>query len=110
MSIKNKTAIAGVGATPFYKRGQSDPQSLNELVCKAIIAAIDDSGLSVRDIDGFAYYSGGFDTPYLMETLGIPEVIGPAGKKIVGKKPKVKAPIKRPGTILSQMPKHNTPS
>ena len=74
MSIRNKTAIAGVGATPFYKRGKSNPQSLNELVCKAIIAAIDDSGLSLRDIDGFAYYSGGFDTPYLMETLGIPEV------------------------------------
>ena len=74
LSIRNKTAIAGVGATPYYKRGASFPQTLNELVCKAIIAAVDDAGLTVRDIDGFAYYSGGFDTPYLMETLGIPEV------------------------------------
>jgi acetyl-CoA acetyltransferase len=74
MSIRNKTAIAGVGATPYYKRGQSMPQTLIELVGKAIIAAVDDAGLTVRDIDGFAFYSEGFDTPYLMETLGIPEV------------------------------------
>ena len=74
LSIRNKAAIAGIGATPFYKRGMSYPQTLNELVCSAIIAAVDDSGLSIKDIDGFAYYSGGFDTPYLMETLGIPEV------------------------------------
>jgi acetyl-CoA acetyltransferase len=74
MSIRNRTSIAGVGATPYTKRGQSLPQTLNELVCKAIIAAVEDAGLSVRDIDGFAFYSEGFDTPYLMETLGIPEV------------------------------------
>ncbi|HEY4039800.1 MAG TPA: hypothetical protein VGM15_13345 [Burkholderiaceae bacterium] len=33
-----------------------------------------DSGLAVRDIDGFAYFAGGFDTGLLMETLGIPEI------------------------------------
>lgn len=74
MSISGKTAIAGIGATPYYRRGRSVPQTLDELVCKAIIAAVEDAGLTVRDIDGFAYYSEGFDTPLLMETLGIPEV------------------------------------
>jgi len=74
MTIAGKTAIAGVGATPFYRRGKSVPQTLEELVCKAIIAAVEDAGLTVRDIDGFAFYSEGFDTPKLMETLGIPEV------------------------------------
>lgn len=74
MGIARKTAIAGVGTTPYYRRGRSLPQTLNELVCKAVIAAVDDAGLKVGDIDGFAYYSEGFDTPYLMETLGIPEV------------------------------------
>lgn len=74
MSISNKTAIVGIGATPFTKRGRSWPQTVGELVCKAIIAAVEDAGLSVRDIDGFAYYSEGFDTPWFMETLGIPEV------------------------------------
>lgn len=74
MSIARRTALVGVGATPYYRRGKSLPQTMNELVCKAIVAAADDAGLSVKDIDGFAYYSGGFDTPYLMETLGIPEL------------------------------------
>jgi acetyl-CoA acetyltransferase len=78
---RDKTAIAGVGATPYYKRGESWPQSVNELAGKAVLAAVEDAGISVRDIDGFAYYStggGGYgesmDTNYLMETLGIPEV------------------------------------
>lgn len=74
MSIRGKTAIVGLGATPYYRRGRSLPQTLDELVCKAIINAVADCGLAVRDIDGFAYYSGGFDTPLIMETLGIPEL------------------------------------
>lgn len=73
-TMRGKTAIAGLGSTPYYKRGQSSPQTLNELVSKAIIGAVDDAGLNVEDIDGFAYFAGGFDTGFLMETLGIPEV------------------------------------
>ena len=74
MTIRNKTAIVGVGATPYYKRGQSAPQTLDELVGKSILAALDDAGLGVADVDGFAYFAGGFETGMLMETLGIPEV------------------------------------
>jgi acetyl-CoA acetyltransferase len=74
MSIKDQTAVVGVGSTPFYRRGQSLPQTKIELACKAILAACDDAGLSVKDIDGFAYYSGGFDTALIAQTLGIPEV------------------------------------
>lgn len=73
-SIRNQTAIVGVGATPYYRRGQSAPQTLEELVGKSILAALDDAGLVAKDIDGFAYFAGGFDTGYIMETLGIPEV------------------------------------
>jgi acetyl-CoA acetyltransferase len=74
-------AIVGIGATPYYKRGESLPKSITELAGEAILAACDDAGLSVRDIDGFAYYSGAsagytekMDTADFMETLGIPEV------------------------------------
>jgi acetyl-CoA acetyltransferase len=74
MSIRNKTAVVGVGRTPYYRRGQSLPQSKIELACKAILDACDDAGLSVKDVDGFAYYSGGFDTALIAQTLGIPEV------------------------------------
>lgn len=73
-TIRNRTAIVGVGATPYYRRGGSSPRTLEELVGKSILDALDDCGLAPRDIDGFAYFSGGFDTGYLMETLGIPEV------------------------------------
>lgn len=72
--MRDQTAIVGLGSTPYYKRGQSAPQTLHELVGKATLAALDDAGLSVRDVDGFAYFAGGFDTGLLMETLGIPEI------------------------------------
>jgi len=75
------TAIVGVGATPYYRRGGSAPQSINELAGKAIIAACEDAGLSVKDIDGFAYYSSAgagygqkLETGEFVEMLGIPEV------------------------------------
>ena len=77
--MRNKTAIVGLGATPYYKRGRSAPQTLQELVGKAIIAAADDAGIAVPDIDGFAYFAGGFDTSYLVEMLGIREVRYSAG-------------------------------
>jgi acetyl-CoA acetyltransferase len=78
---RDSTAIVGVGATPYYARGQSWPRTINEMAGDAILAACADAGLSVRQIDGFAYYSGAsagytdkMDTASLMETLGIPEV------------------------------------
>jgi acetyl-CoA acetyltransferase len=74
-------AVVGVGATDYYKRGQSWPRTITELAGSAIIAACEDAGLAVTDIDGFAYYSSAgagygqsMDTAEFMETLGIPEV------------------------------------
>jgi acetyl-CoA acetyltransferase len=74
-------AIVGVGTTPYYRRGGSWPQTITQLAGQAILAACADAGLSVKDIDGFAYYSTAgagyadkFDTALFMETLGIPEV------------------------------------
>ncbi len=72
--MNGRTAVVGVGSTTYYKRGQSFPQTATELACKAILAACDDAGLSVRDVDGFAYYSLGHDTALIAQTLGIPEV------------------------------------
>src|ERR1700710_3314755 len=74
-------AIVGVGATPYYKRGGSLPKSITELAGEAILAACEDAGLSVTDVDGFAFYSGAsagytekMDTADFVETLGIPEI------------------------------------
>jgi acetyl-CoA acetyltransferase len=81
MAAASEVAIAGVGATPYYRRGESWPQTIEQLAGKAILAACVDAGISVKDIDGFAYYSGAgagygdkMDTGSFMETLGIPEV------------------------------------
>lgn len=67
-----ETAIVGIGATEFSKdSGRSELQ----LACEAILAALDDCGLSPADVDGL--------TTFTMETnpeievarnLGIPEL------------------------------------
>lgn len=79
--LYRKVAIVGVGATPYYRRGESQPQSITELAGKAILAAAQDAGISVKDIDGFAHYSAAgsghnnfADTNLIMEALGIPEI------------------------------------
>ncbi len=73
-TIKDKTAVVGVGATPYYRRGESVPQTPMELAGKAVIAALDDAGLTVNDLDGFALYSMGFDTSLFAQWLGVPDV------------------------------------
>ena len=74
MTVKDQAAVVGVGSTPYYKRGESWPQTLIEMACKATITALDDAGLTVDDLDGFALYSGGFDTSLIAQILGVPEV------------------------------------
>lgn len=72
--MREPAAIVGIGSTRYYRRGESRPRTLDELLGEAILAALDDAGLGVGAVDGFAYFAGGFDTPSLMEMLGIPEV------------------------------------
>jgi acetyl-CoA acetyltransferase len=74
MSLKDRTAIVGVGATPYYRRGASVPQLPMELAGTAVIAALADAGLTVDDLDGFALYSMGFDTSLFAQWLGVPDV------------------------------------
>ena len=74
LSIKGKVAIAGIGETTYYKRGQS-PVSEFELVLQAILRAVEDAGIRVEDIDGFASYSNDRnDPPRLQAALGIPDL------------------------------------
>jgi acetyl-CoA acetyltransferase len=74
VSIRDKTAVVGVGATPYFRRGESYPQSELGLACEATVAALADAGLSVRDLDGFAIYSYACDPGEVGATLGVPEV------------------------------------
>ncbi|MDB5430135.1 MAG: thiolase [Caulobacter sp.] len=79
--LRDKTAIVGVGATPYWRRGESWPRTITEMVGDAILAACEDAGISVKEIDGFAYYSSAnagygesMETASIIETLGIPEI------------------------------------
>jgi acetyl-CoA acetyltransferase len=74
MSIKDQAAIVGVGATPYYKRGQSFPETELSMACTAILAALADAGLTVQDLDGFAIYSQSCDPAEVASVLGVPEV------------------------------------
>ena len=53
-TIKNRTAIVGIGQTAY---GKGLPGSELSLACQAISAAIDDAGLTPADIDGLALFS-----------------------------------------------------
>jgi acetyl-CoA acetyltransferase len=55
-SLRGATAVAGIGATPFYKRGTS-PHSALRLTLEAILAACADAGLDAHDVDGFVSYA-----------------------------------------------------
>lgn len=70
-AIKDKTAIAGIGWTAFSRN--SGTTVLN-LAGEASLHAIQDAGLSVRDIDGVVTYFWVPDTPTpreMVEALGI---------------------------------------
>ncbi len=53
-TIKDRTAIVGLGQTAFAK-GLEDSEL--SLACQAISAAIDDAGLRPQDVDGLAMFS-----------------------------------------------------
>jgi acetyl-CoA acetyltransferase len=74
ISGKASAAIVGVGATPYYFRGESQPQTLYELIDKAVFAALEDAGLSIGDVDGLAFFAFGFDTGMIIEQLGLQSV------------------------------------
>jgi acetyl-CoA acetyltransferase len=68
------TIIAGIGQTPFYRRGTS-PDSERKQILRAITEACTDAGISPRDIDGFATYSDDRqNATYLMHELGTREL------------------------------------
>ena len=74
MTFKDQAAVVGIGRTPYWKRGQSFPETEMSMACTAILAALDDAGLTVADLDGFAIYAHACDPATVAATLGVPEV------------------------------------
>lgn len=73
-TLRGKVAVAGVGETDYYKRGQS-PDAEFKLALKAIISACENSGISVQEVDGFASYSNDRSDPsHLAAALGCKEL------------------------------------
>jgi len=73
-TINGKVAVVGIAETAYYKRGAAD-RSEFQLTVEAILAAAEDAGLNVRDIDGFASYSmDRNDPPRLAAALGSPDL------------------------------------
>ncbi|GAY17550.1 transporter [Mycobacterium sp. shizuoka-1] len=56
-AFRGGTAVVGVGATDYYRRGTS-PLSSAQLVLQAILRACEDAGADPRSIDGFVSYAG----------------------------------------------------
>ena len=73
-TINGKVAIVGIAETAYYKRGAAD-RSEFQLTVESILAAAEDAGLDVRDIDGFASYSmDRNDPPRIAAALGSPDL------------------------------------
>lgn len=72
--MTTSAAIAGLGSTPYYYRGQSAPQTLYELIGKAALAAVADAGIAIAEVDGLALYANGFEPGLITEMLGIREL------------------------------------
>ncbi|TDJ36394.1 MAG: acetyl-CoA acetyltransferase [Gammaproteobacteria bacterium] len=73
-TLRGKVAVAGVGETDYYKRGQS-PDAEFKLALKAIISACENAGITVGEVDGFASYSNDRSDPsHLAAALGCKEL------------------------------------
>ena len=72
--MRGTVALAGIGATPFYKRATS-PYSERKQLLQAIVAACEDAGCKPSEIDGFASYSWDkHNATLLMQELGTTEM------------------------------------
>jgi acetyl-CoA acetyltransferase len=74
MTIKDTCAVVGVGSTPYWKRGQSFPETEQSMACTAILLALEDAGLTINDLDGFSIYSNSCDPATVGAELGVPEI------------------------------------
>jgi acetyl-CoA acetyltransferase len=74
LTIRDKTAIVGIGETTYYKHGQA-PETEFELALTAVTRAAEDAGISLSSLDGFASYSGDSTNPVrLANALGFNEL------------------------------------
>jgi acetyl-CoA acetyltransferase len=54
VTLKDATAIVGIGRTPFAKNLAEDERTL---ACRAVLAALDDAGIAPGEVDALASYT-----------------------------------------------------
>src|SRR3977135_3400088 len=59
--LRGRTAVAGIGHTPWGKRGEHAAKGHLRLVVEAITQACDDAGISPREVDGYSSYATNID-------------------------------------------------
>lgn len=67
--MDGKAVVVGVGESTYYKRGGA-PESEFQLACIAIRNAVEDAGLQMSDVDGFASYMDRNEPVRLSNALG----------------------------------------
>ena len=73
-NIRGEVAVAGIGATPIYRRGTS-PKAERLLCIEAIVAGCEDAGIEPKDVDGFCSYGSDINEgPRLSSGLGTREI------------------------------------
>ena len=72
--MRDKTAIVGIGESEYTRYGRIE-RSEFQLACEVILKALDDAGLTVKDLDGFSAYANDRNQPSdLANALGVPQV------------------------------------
>lgn len=75
MTLKDKTCIVGTGATAYGRRGEFFERGQIDQIREALDQALDEAGLSRRDVDGMSTYSVDGNDPALMASaLGLPNL------------------------------------
>jgi acetyl-CoA acetyltransferase len=72
--MHGKAAIAGIGESTYYKRGES-PHTEFQLACIAIRRAVEDAGLTLAEVDGLVTFTDQRNVPTrLARALGITDL------------------------------------
>ena len=68
--LRGRAAIAGIGHTPWGKRGEYADKGHLRLVVEAITNACEDAGISAKDIDGYSSYASSIEPAELFAAFG----------------------------------------
>jgi acetyl-CoA acetyltransferase len=68
--LRGRTAIAGIGHTPWGKRGEHAAKGHLRLVVEAITQACEDAGISPQEVDGYSSYVTNIDPAELFTAFG----------------------------------------